>query len=788
MRILFLVVFGMSCLWLYGQSTDCNQQIRGQVFEMETNNPLPFATVTILGTDLGVVADGKGEFILEGVCGGEIDLEVRFIGYKTVIHHHDFHHGDPSIYLASDATELESVVVEDARTEEIKSLSIQKRDIDKATIVNTSIGELTEEISGVSLLQTGTNIAKAILHGLHSNRVLVINDGVRHAYQAWGEEHAPEIDPSHVDRIEIVKGAGTVKYGPEALGGVILYNAKRPGLSEAINGSVGSSYQTNGRAYSSQLNLGQGYDRFAWNVGGFGTYQADLKAPDYDLTNTGKREYGASFNTLLHQAKFDLQVTGSYFDQEFGILRGSIAGNLTDLQNAIERGVPIPTLPASYNIQNPRQETKHGLVKSDLSVFLGEHVFNLQYAFQHNIRREYDVRRGELNERPVIYLDLTSHTIESEWVQPVKGKWSGSSGIQVVTQHSFNEPGSNPVNFIPDYDVLNMGAFTVQSLNFEKSVLELGVRFDYQKIEVADTIRETAIYSDELDFANATFTLGIRQQLNETLEFFSNIGSSWRPPNVAELYSFGYRFSRIQFGLWRYDFNPGIVTPVTEVFDESTREVPIEKSFKWVGGMELKNDRVTAEFVLYANQINDYIFLRPFGITINVAGTFPFFLYDQTNALFLGSDWDLQYKHTPVLTSEAKISYVFATELKNNQPFIDIPPLNFHYALDYKKGSWNGSLNLNYTATQWNAPDVIEPIEFQNGNVEVVPEEFFDFMLPPDDYFLLGAKASYEKNKLKVEIKVDNILNTTYRIYTNRLRYFADEPGRNFSLSATYQF
>ena len=583
MRLSFLAILLFSSLVLHGQSKDCDLQIEGKVFEAGTNNPLAFATVKILGTERGVVANEKGEFLLQNVC-DEVDLEVRFIGYKTVVHHHDFHHGNPSIFLAADATELESIVIEQLRVDELKSLSIQKKDIDKVEIVSTTIGELTEEITGVSLLKTGTNVSKPIVHGLHSNRVLVINDGVRHAYQAWGEEHAPEIDPSHVDRIEIVKGAGTVKYGPEALGGVILYNAKQPALNEDLSGSIGSSYQTNGRAGSGQLNLGQGYNSFAWNVGGYGTYQADLRAPDYDLTNTGKREYGTSFNTFLHQANFDLQVSGSYFNQEFGILKGSIAGNLSDLQNAIDRGTPSPTFPSSYNIQNPKQETKHGLLKADLSVFLGEHTFKLLYAYQNNIRREFDVRRGELNDRPVIFLNLSSHTIESEWIQPTKGIWSGNSGIQVLTQHSFNEPGSNPINFIPDYDVLNIGAFTVQSLNYEKTVWELGARFDYQALSVADTIRETAIYSDDIDFSNATFTFGVRRQLTNAISLFSNIGSSWRPPNVAELYSFGYRFSRIQFGLWRYNFTPNIITPVTEVFDESVREVPSEKSLKWVGG------------------------------------------------------------------------------------------------------------------------------------------------------------------------------------------------------------
>lgn len=775
-------------VWAYSQPQPCDLVIKGQVFDLDSGEPLPFATVTILGSKNGAVADEEGKFLIDRICEEEVHLEVRFIGYKTAVHHHDFHHADPVIYMASEETQLESVFVEDSRTEELKTLSIQKKEIDKLSIVSNSVGDLTEDITGVSILKTGSNISKPIVHGLHSNRVLVINDGVRHAYQVWGDEHAPEIDPSHVDRIEIVKGAGTVKYGPEALGGVILYNSKRPAFDQKFNGSVGSSYQTNGRAVSSQVNLGHGSHRFAWNVGGFGIYQADLKAPDYSLSNTGKREYGGSFNTLWHQPKFDLQVSGSYLNQDLGILRGSIVGNLTDLQNAIDRGEPSPTFAPTYDIQNPQQETEHGLLKSNLSLFLGEHVFNFKYAIQRNLRREFDVRRGELNDRPVIFLELISHTAETEWVQPAKGIWSGNSGVQLFAQNSVNEPGSNPINFVPDYDVLNIGAYTIQSLNFDGATLELGARFDYQTLSVADTIREVTIYANDVSFANATFTLGYRKQLVKSLSFFSNIGSAWRPPNVSELYSFGYHFSRIQFGLWRYSIDPGISTPLDRVFDESDRAVPSEKSYKWVSGLELRNKHITSELVFYVNQINDYIFLRPFGITTNVAGTFPYFIYDQTNALFMGSDWDFRYHHNSFLTSEAKVSYVWATELENNQPFIEIPPLNVTYSLDFKKGSWGYGLDLNYSAKQRNAPIVIEPIEFQNGSADVDPDEIFDFMAAPDAYVLVGGRIQYEWNSLDIKARVVNLLNTSYRSYTDRLRYFSDAVGRNFSLTLGYKF
>ncbi|MEO1254463.1 MAG: TonB-dependent receptor [Bacteroidota bacterium] len=398
------------------------------------------------------------------------------------------------------------------------------------------------------------------------------------------------------------------------------------------------------------------------------------------------------------------------------------------------------------------------------------------------------MRRGELNDRPVIDLILESNTIDAEWVQPTKGRWSGSSGIQLFIQNSINRPGSNPVNFIPDYDVFNIGAFTIQSYEFGNNTLELGARFDFQSLSVADTIRDNFIYDNQISYKNATFTLGLQKRINRDITFFSNIGTAWRPPNAAELYSFGYHHSRFQYGLWRYDFQPNIFTPENQVFDQSVRPVSAEKGVKWVSGLELRKAKLDAEFIVYANQINDYIFLRPYGITINVRGTFPFFIYDQTDAFFFGSDWDLRYKHSQAISSEVKISYVHARDMKINQALIEIPPLNVHYEASFRKEALKFEFNVSYTARQWNAPPVKEPSSFQDGEAEVDRNEIFDFMSAPESFILFGGKVGYEKKKWSTEFRADNILNTSYRINTNRLRYFADAPGRNFSIALEYKF
>ena len=127
-------------------------------------------------------------------------------------------------------------------------------------------------------------------------------------------------------------------------------------------------------------------------------------------------------------------------------------------------------------------------------------------------------------------------------------------------------------------------------------------------------------------------------------------------------------------------------------------------------------------------------------------------------------------------------------ETDNDQPFIEIPPLNVNYSIEYNKGRWGGALTLDYTARQWHAPGAIAPTEFQNGGVEFAQDEIFDFVQPPDAYLLFGGKLSYDHPLFYAQLRVDNLFDTTYRSYTDRLRYFGDAPGRNIGLTIGVEF
>ena len=181
--LLFSLFLFRACLCVHSTqamqiSDSCTYEIRGSIIDAETKQPIPFATVMIKNTQQGVVADEYGKFLLDKLCGKEYTLVCSSVGYKPVNHHHDAHHEEPVIYMASATSELKSVVVEgEAITGDIQSMALDKIDrAELATMDTRSLASAIGDIQGVTFISTGSNVQLPVIHGLYGNRILIINN------------------------------------------------------------------------------------------------------------------------------------------------------------------------------------------------------------------------------------------------------------------------------------------------------------------------------------------------------------------------------------------------------------------------------------------------------------------------------------------------------------------------------------------------------------------------------------------------------------------------------------
>ena len=144
----------------------------------EKNEPLAGAHIHV-GQNF-TISDPSGSYSID-VLSNQNRIIISFVGYKTVEKMLDISNDFVlNLQLEEDVTTLSEIVVKDKNikintTSDRKELKIAQ--LEKYS--SGSLGDALKEISGVSSLKTGNTIVKPVINGLHSSRVLIINNNVR---------------------------------------------------------------------------------------------------------------------------------------------------------------------------------------------------------------------------------------------------------------------------------------------------------------------------------------------------------------------------------------------------------------------------------------------------------------------------------------------------------------------------------------------------------------------------------------------------------------------------------
>ncbi len=781
----------------FGQQ-NCRSKFSGIILS-EAGRPLNGASIMLATTPVsGIITNEAGKFSFNNLCQGEYQVTIQFVGYKTqrfpIFVDDDI---ERTVQLETDVTQLNEVVVKERllNTEHVQNFStLTEKQLTETA--GKTLGESLRELPGVNTIQSGPGIFKPVIHGVHSQRILILNYGIRQEGQQWGAEHAPEIDPFVASNIVVIKDASAIKYGTDALGGVIVINPPPLPEKAGLGGSFNTVIQSNGRSgtLSGTLEGGvKGLTGLGWRVQGTTKRAGDFTSPDYMLTNTGVKELNFSVATGYHNEHKGVEVFFSHFSTELGILKGTSVSNLDDLVNAMERTPPQYTSDFSYNIGEPRQEVSHNLLKINghIQSSLGE--WRVQYAFQNNNRKEFDIRIGGLSSIPSIDLKLNTHTVEAELEISRSDKRTTCFGINGMFQDNDNIFGTQRIPFIPNFTSLTTGVFGINKYFFKNLTVDIGARYDYRLYNVTGYDFKNSLYKTTSNFHNASTTIGATLQLKANQVLSMNISSAWRPPHVAELYSLGTHQSAaaIEYGLLLND-------TTNEVMDIDDVSFNTEQAVKWVSSYQRQWKNFTLDATVYANYIFNYIYLRPTGITQNVRGVYPYFRYTQTDALFLGADLSGIWSINPHWKVNTKAALLRASDETNKDYLVFIPSNRYEAALRYQSSSVANAGNffveskVKFIDKQYRAPRTITVREFQEAiENDTDPlqgiKDNFDFMDAPDAYWLwnISAGVSLHGEKMKYDFRVtsENTLNAKYREYTNRFRYYADDLGTNLILS-----
>ncbi|WP_442266406.1 TonB-dependent receptor [Tenacibaculum sp. ZS6-P6] len=771
----------------------CTYTFSGLVEDFHDKSPIIDATVYIKNLNRYAATDLDGKFKFKNLCSGKLIIEVSHVACDTQIIEINLTKNTFKIIdLEHHIEELKEVQVKSSNG--IKTKTSQETLIKESTIdaySNSSLGDALKEVSGVSSLNTGNAIVKPIINGLHSSRVLISVNNVRLQDQDWGIEHAPNIDINAAGSISLIKGASALEYAGDAIGGVVVVNPAKIIVKDSLHGKTILSQQTNGSLTSVSTSINKSFEK-GWFVNGQASLKraGDFEAPDYNLTNTGLKSLGLSFNTGFKRFDKGYDIYYSYLSNEIGILRAAHIGNTADLIRAINNDIPLVIKDFSYDINNPKQDVTHQLFKANFyKRFKGLGKLSLQYDFQHNQRKEFDIRRGGRSNIAATDLTLKTHNVKADMKFDANPNKIFKIGISGGYQNNFPDPETGVRRLIPDYDKYNVGVYTISELIFFNGLIfSSGIRYDFNHINakkfylksrwnslnydqdfnsiIIDDRGSQFLTNPTFNYHNISASVGLSYEFNQKNSLLFNYGLSNRAPNPAELFSDGLHHSAARIELGDLRIRP-----------ESSHRISTTYKFT--------SEKFKASIEGFYNFIDDFIYIEPTTSETTIRGAFVVWSYKQTKANLFGLDTDLSYQINDNFLIRNKSSYIKGDDLTNDRPLIDIPAFKTVSNLQFNKKEWNNFFaNLE---SEFNARQTL----FPNNNFTTFvatsnTNELVDISTPPDAYHLLNFSSGFEfklsKTKVGINLFVNNILDTSYRNYLNQLRFFADDLGRNFKI------
>lgn len=236
MRKIIFLLFSIFCATnILAQS---KATIKGHVLDQETDEHLPGVTILVEGSTVGGTAtDDTGHFILEGVESGYRTLIIQYIGFKTTKEKIYLKPGEQkhlSIYLQEETQALNEVAVEASARSLNRTMSpVVINQLTTKTFEATNSTSLAQGLNFMPGLRVENNCQncgtqEVRINGLQGkySQLLVDGQAVFTSLSAlYGLEQLPT---NMIEEVEVIRGAGSVLQGANAVGGVINIKTKEP--------------------------------------------------------------------------------------------------------------------------------------------------------------------------------------------------------------------------------------------------------------------------------------------------------------------------------------------------------------------------------------------------------------------------------------------------------------------------------------------------------------------------------------------------------------------------------
>ena len=626
-----------------------------------------------------------------------------------------------------------------------------------AKAIRPSIGETLAKQPGVSATSFGPAASRPILRGLGGDRIRILTDGIGSLdLSSSSADHAVAINPLTADRIDILRGPSALLFGSSAIGGVVNVIDSRiprrdPERPAHLEGQLGYASAANERSANLGVDvpLGSG---FVVHADGSWAKSDDLRTGGYILARPLRAEARASADPsirALADLKGDLPNSAAKSAEvagAIGYVKGALNVGVSVTRHTALYGVPIRfSLDPAIEAEAPRLDVEQTRYDARAEIPLSGAFANLRVRggiarYHHDelepdgaIATSFYTRGGELR---------------TELEQAERSGWGGTSGFQMLKK-SVSIDGEE--KYLPDARQRQFGLFTLQSIKAGDWRFEGGARVETSRLTAEpDELLGTPAGSRR--FTTLSGSLGALYELSPGWKAGLNLSRSSRAPAIDELFANG----------------PHAGTQAFEIGDstlDAERSLGVEASLRRTAGP------VRASLTAYVTRFANFIYQAPTG---EIADDLPVLAYRQGKARYRGFEAEVAAKLGTFGAIdwgiEAQADAVRAT-IVGEGPAPFVPPLRLLGAVTGEVGAFDGRIEVEHALRV---------------------SRTADRETPTPGYTLVNAELEWhpldQRPGLTLALAANNIFDVEARRHSSLLKDYAPLAGRDFRLTARFDF
>ncbi|MGE4371352.1 MAG: TonB-dependent receptor [Xanthobacter sp.] len=652
-----------------------------------------------------------------------------------------------------------------------------------------TLGDVLFTQPGITSSTFAPGASRPIIRGLDSFRVKMAQDGIDAMdVSTLGEDHAVPIDPLSTQQIEVIRGPATLRYGSQAIGGVVNAINNRIPTELVENGyrvSVEGAGSTVDTGLEGAIRLDARKDAFAFHFDAFGRDAEDYDIPGGVQENSWVRTNGQAVGLTYN---FDSGYIGTAierFSSDYAIPGGEEA----EMRTHIEMEQLKWLSKGEFNLDSGPIETVRfwaGLSRyrhNELGLpHAHEHEEDDDHDHDHDHDHnddhdhdDHDHADGDdvLNQLETVHGTFRSHAFEGRLeFQHVPfslpfGVARGALGVQV--NYDDLETSGEAREFLAPARTSNVAAYLFEEVELTLTTrLQAAARVEAVNIhgEAANIPADYLPPPDQLTTlpASASFvpmnvSVGLLQDLVWGMSGRLSAQYVERAPSALELYSKGPHHA-------------------TGTFDIGNADLDKEGAASFEIGLSRAQGDFRFDASAYYTRFSGFIYKQLTGVTCDesfgscggTAGEFDQIIYAQRDATFYGVEIKAQYDVAEVAGGifgvEGQYDFVHAT-FADGTYVPRMPPHRLGGGVYWGDGTWAARLNLLHA--------------FAQDEVAIYEDE-------TPSYNLLNAEITYRQDlgmaganpvQLLVGVTGSNLLNEDIR---NSASFKSAEvllPGRN---------